>query len=441
MFHRSVTKNHAMFRRSVCVVTPSFNSAATIDETIESVVRQRGSFDLHYHVQDGGSRDGTVEKLKQWQTLLDSGALPHTGVRLTFTYSVERDAGMYDGINRGFSAVSGEIMSWINSDDRLEPAALQTICDAMENFPDCHWITGRVSLIRSDGIKMAESYASAYNQTMIASGLYDGLHLNFIQQEGTFWRRALWEACGARLDSSLKLAGDYDLWIRMANHAALFAVDANTASFRKHAGQKTTTIEPYLRECDTVRHNLNERAVWERYSSGELFRGPVLKCVYPGGRWERSEWAAGPATPTSTRLVYVDKVKFTSLCGFFPSEGPWPEAGLFTRFQWMGGGRAAFSLDAPKSGRFRVSLSYYNFLVDQRIHVFQNGRLINSTSLSVTDDVQVPPVVFTVMLAKGTNMLEVAFDRISSSGRDPRPLCAALLRCDIFETPEIGELP
>jgi len=424
-----------MFRRSVFVVTPSFNSAATIDETIESVVRQRGSFDLHYHVQDGGSRDGTVEKLKQWRTLLDSGVLSPTGVRLTFTYSVEPDSGMYDGINRGFSAASGEIMSWINSDDRLEPAALQTVCDAMESFPDCHWLTGRISLVRSDGVKMADFYANAYDRTLIAAGLHDGSRLNFIQQEGTFWRRGLWETAGGRVDSSLNLAGDYELWMRLADHADLFSVDAATASFRKHAGQKTNAIEPYLRECGAVRQHRNAESVWHRYLSGEIFRGPVLKCPYPDGAWVRIDSGAGPVTPFPTQLFHANKVKFIPLSGFLGLEGPFPEAGIFSTLQWMTGGRAAFSLDAPKAGQFRIYLSYYNYLADQKMHVFQNDRVIHSIPLSITAAVS-PPVVFNVTLARGSNILELSFDKIAPGGHDPRPLCVAFLGCNIFEQPE-----
>ena len=55
------------------IVTPVFNGARFLDETILSVVSQAGPFTLGYHVQDGGSTDGTVEKLAAWKERLADG--------------------------------------------------------------------------------------------------------------------------------------------------------------------------------------------------------------------------------------------------------------------------------------------------------------------------------------------------------------------------------
>ena len=95
------------------IATPAFNSAAFIDETMQSIIFQAGDFRIRYHVQDGGSRDQTLAKLERWSDLLAAGTLPLICAGVDFTFASEKDAGMYDAINRGF--------------DRLAPAAGQAM--------------------------------------------------------------------------------------------------------------------------------------------------------------------------------------------------------------------------------------------------------------------------------------------------------------------------
>ncbi|MBK6744385.1 MAG: glycosyltransferase [Hydrogenophilales bacterium] len=92
------------------VVTPSLNSAATINETILSVVSQRGDFAIRYHVQDGGSTDGTIDLLERWNQLLGESNVPWLGCkRVDFSYAVKPDDGVYDALNLAFEHVSGDV--------------------------------------------------------------------------------------------------------------------------------------------------------------------------------------------------------------------------------------------------------------------------------------------------------------------------------------------
>ena len=86
-----------------CIVTPSLNPARFIDQTIFSVLSQAGPFRVRYHVQDGGSTDGTLEKLARWRGLLEAG-LPPCCDGIEFTFVSEKDDGLYDAVNRGFAA-------------------------------------------------------------------------------------------------------------------------------------------------------------------------------------------------------------------------------------------------------------------------------------------------------------------------------------------------
>lgn len=104
-------------KRSFSIVTPSFNQAAYIGESLESVQRQRWT-DVEHWVIDGGSRDGTVEMLRSY-----SGRHDWSHLR----WISETDRGQSHALNKGFAAASGEIIGWLNSDDRYLPGCFERV--------------------------------------------------------------------------------------------------------------------------------------------------------------------------------------------------------------------------------------------------------------------------------------------------------------------------
>ena len=84
------------------LVTPSYNLSKFIEQTIYSVMGQVGDISIRYHIQDGGSSDGTADILAKWKRLASSPDFPKFCREILFTYSIEPDSGMYDAINRGF---------------------------------------------------------------------------------------------------------------------------------------------------------------------------------------------------------------------------------------------------------------------------------------------------------------------------------------------------
>src|SRR4030065_830719 len=107
----------------VSVVTPSYNQGRYIEETIKSVLSQEGDFRIEYLIMDGGSTDNSVEVIKKYDRLLKEGRWPVKCLGITYSWTSEKDKGQTDAINKGFAGCTGEILNWINRDDRPTPAA------------------------------------------------------------------------------------------------------------------------------------------------------------------------------------------------------------------------------------------------------------------------------------------------------------------------------
>lgn len=262
----------------IYIVTPCLNASSTIDATIESVVSQSGEFLLYYHIQDGGSVDGTKEKLSKWKQHLNSS--PHYS-HITFSCASENDRGVYDAILKGFeklNASSDSFLGWINADDILFPGTLSIVAKTAVLYSEVQWICGVPTVIDMQGKIIAEGPGYCLPRSFIARGVCDGLHWTGFQQEGTFFRKCLWDAVGG-LNLSFKLAGDWDLWRRMAVHAHVAHVSRALGAFRRRPGQLSAVqADLYKREMDTT-VSIRERKI----SMRELARAtsisvPVIDC-------------------------------------------------------------------------------------------------------------------------------------------------------------------
>ena len=276
----------------VLIVTPTRNIEDFLDETISSVVSQVGNFDIYYHIQDSKSSDSTVEIIKKWERVLSNPETCHQNSRIYFSWVSESDAGMYDAINLGFrhlldligdSNPEKVVMGWINGDDTLAQGALQTV---VEFFSNTHykWVTGIPSLIRDDSaIVNIRDSPCCFSRHLLRKGFYDGRHFQFVQQEGSFWLQSLWEVAGP-LRSDLKLAGDWDLWRRFAEHSELVTLSAVLGFHRRRDGQLSSSMKAYHREVDEVLDSLNSTFIGE-----EPLVDRYLALI---GRWntDTSEW-------------------------------------------------------------------------------------------------------------------------------------------------------
>jgi len=121
----------------ITIVTPSFNQAKYLSETIESVLKQDYP-NLEYIIIDGGSTDGSVDVIKRYEH------------HLAYWVS-EKDRGQSHAINKGLDRATGDLFNWINSDDILFPGALQRIAAAFICNPEADLIVGDNARSDKDG--------------------------------------------------------------------------------------------------------------------------------------------------------------------------------------------------------------------------------------------------------------------------------------------------
>ncbi len=228
----------------ISIVTPSFNHAPFLEETIDSVLYQPDP-NLEYVVVDGGSTDGSVDIIRRH------------AARLAYWVS-EPDKGQYDAINKGFSRTTGDIMAWINSDDKYTPWAFSIVREIFSKFPMVEWLTTVQPLSwNAWGQATSINFSGGFNRTSFLKGgnlPTDGSYgRRFIQQESTFWRRSLWERAGGRVDTSVQLAADFELWARFYRHADLYGVLSPLGGFRAHGNQKSVLqAHQYMEEAERV---------------------------------------------------------------------------------------------------------------------------------------------------------------------------------------------
>ena len=202
----------------VSIITPSYNQANFLEETIRSVLDQ-GYPNLEYIIVDGGSTDGSLEIIQKYAD------------RLAWWVS-EPDQGQTDAINKGFSQAKGEILAWLNSDDTYLPAAVAEAVGYLQAHPEIGTVYGDANLIDDEGNVIGKFPAKQTDNRRLMRGY---VH---VPQQATFFRAELWRKVGP-LDPTFFFAMDYDLWVRLSQHAPLKYYSRLWANFRLHGGAKS----------------------------------------------------------------------------------------------------------------------------------------------------------------------------------------------------------
>lgn len=206
----------------VSIVTPSYNQARYLEDTIRSVLDQDYPA-VEYIVIDGGSTDGSVEILQRYAD------------RISWWVS-EPDQGQTDAINKGFAGATGEIFAWLNSDDTYLPGAVSGAVSYLLENPGVGLVYGDANFIDSAGQVIGKFNAQQTSLKRLRRGAV------YIPQQAAFWRADLWQQVGP-LDPSFYFAMDYDLWVRLARITEIRYTPQLWANFRLHEEAKTISSD------------------------------------------------------------------------------------------------------------------------------------------------------------------------------------------------------
>ena len=203
----------------ISIVVPSFNQGQYLEETLLSIITQEYP-NLELFVVDGGSRDNSVDIIKKYAG------------QITWWIS-EKDSGQSEAINKGFTKASGEIISWLCSDDLYTPGTLHKVAEYFTAAPgDTGLVHGGTALFRGqEEVRTDWGYPEPMLERNLAGMAFS--------QPSAFFRKKYLDMIGGRVNESLHYGMDYDLYCRLACVCRFLPVPDIFSRYRLHQQSKS----------------------------------------------------------------------------------------------------------------------------------------------------------------------------------------------------------
>ncbi len=218
----------------VTYIIPSYRQGRFIGQCLDSIACQglrRDQFEIL--VFDGGSTDSTIDKL--------------TNHALKPTWVSRADAGQGAAINDGLTKAKGEIIAWINSDDFYYPDAIRQVIQFFKKRSEAEIVFGRGNYVDEESNVIEEYKTERWDFNRLAD-------FCFVCQPAVFFRRSIPEKYGY-VDESLRVAMDYEYWLRIGKHQPFHRLEAVLAASRLHNQSKTLLYRKEVnRESLSVSH-------------------------------------------------------------------------------------------------------------------------------------------------------------------------------------------
>ena len=199
------------------IITPSFNQAAFLEQTILSVLEQNYEA-LEFIVIDGGSTDGSLEIIRKYEN------------QLAYWVS-EKDRGQAHALNKGLGRATGEIVAYLNSDDLYLPDAFAAVVNYLRDHPECEWLCG-------DTLMFGEGTKDQVVSAVVPKSAAHALSWAYTApQPGMFWKR---ELLSEGFAEQWRYCFDHELYVRLLLAGRKCEhLPVTVAAYRLHASSKT----------------------------------------------------------------------------------------------------------------------------------------------------------------------------------------------------------
>lgn len=229
----------------ISIITVCYNSAATIEETILSVIGQDYPH-IEYIIIDGGSNDETIDIIKKYESHLS-------------VWQSEPDKNMYDAINKGLTKVTGHLWMSLNSDDYFVSPKVVSLVAAYYSANGSAYgaYYGNIIKKENNNFRKIKLFTTNFS-TLLASG-----HCTFMPQPSTFLLKEVIDTIGY-FDLNYRYASDYDYFLRVTKAYKVKNIPQSFTVFRDHEGSITNRL---AKKMDEERLQIIQKYIKERQAS------------------------------------------------------------------------------------------------------------------------------------------------------------------------------